>query len=142
MRISAFRQTLRQRCAIKRVQVPAILLNMPRRSRNIPRASNLLVGREDGTTTNSIWTVQTGSGLGGKQLQGNQGSDSDRRLLSWDVIPANDPNIEILAKVMSHTTTGGTVARVGLRASGTGTQIGYFAALNRSLRQLSLDKIS
>ena len=80
-------------------------------------------------TTNSSWTVQTGSGLGGKQLQGNQGSNSDRRLLSWDVVPLNDPDIEILAKVMSHTTTE-MAARVGLRAGVSGSnQTGYFAGL-------------
>ena len=82
-------------------------------------------------TSNSSWTVQAGSGLGGQQLQGDQDSDDERRLLSWNVIPINDPNIEILAKVMSHSTTGGTVARVGLRAGGSEpNETGYFAGLS------------
>jgi hypothetical protein len=84
-------------------------------------------------TVNSSWTVQAGLGIGGKQLQGAQSSVL-RRLLSWNVIPTNDGNIEILTKVMSHTTVGNsqglTVDRICLRSSGAaGTETGYCAAL-------------
>lgn len=55
-----------------------------------------------GDTTGSSWTVETGGGIGGKQLQGNQTTGAPRALI-WQEIP-QQADIEVLVKVQTHET--------------------------------------
>ena len=75
----------------------------------------------------SNWVVRSGSGVGGKELQGDQTADG-RRLLSWDEIPVA-ADVEILTKVMVHTVDPTVMGgRVYARAAGSlGAETGYFS---------------
>jgi hypothetical protein len=79
-------------------------------------------------------TVESGSGLGSKELRINQ-TNANRYIISWDDIPTSEPNIEILAKVMTHQNTDTSSGCVILRASGTtttSTQNGYVFCISAS----------
>ena len=92
-------------------------------------ASDKVIGIDLGTTNSCVAIVEDGT----PSVIPNRGGykTDSRRLLTWNAIPTNDPNIEVLAKVMSHTTVPEYVARIGTRLSGTtSTANGYFACLD------------
>ncbi len=78
-------------------------------------------------SANSDWVVVNG------ELRGNQ-TVSDNRLLNWDIVPTDEPDIEILAKVLTHAKSPAAHAQLHLRSSGAAadTRRSYLAGLVRS----------